>query len=92
MRKRRGHLNLSLFPSSIMRISFIGDDGCIERLGLLNKNIESSEMVIDEISTDSSKRSFLLKLPGSQVLYFWCSEKSTDHEMDLLVKCFGPVR
>ena len=69
-----------------MRISFIGDDGCTERLGVLNDNTESSEVVIDGISADSSERSFLLKLPNSQALYFWCSEKSKDWGMELLAK------
>lgn len=64
----------------------MGDDGCTERLAVLSGDIENSEVDIDEISEDSSSRSFVLKLPGSQVIYFWCSEKSTDHGLELLAK------
>ena len=69
-----------------MHISFTGDDGCTERLAILSNNSGSSEVVIEEISADGSGRSFLIRLPGSQVLYFWCSEKSKPHGLELLEK------
>ncbi|XP_026656451.1 uncharacterized protein LOC103695761 [Phoenix dactylifera] len=82
----RGHLNLTLLPSSKMRISFIGDDGCVERLAVVSNDLDSSDVLIEDISADSSSRSFLVKLPGSQVLYYWCSEKSEIYGKELLAK------
>ncbi|KAK1270235.1 hypothetical protein QJS04_geneDACA007585 [Acorus gramineus] len=72
----RGHLNLTLLPYSDMRITFSGDDGCIERFFLVSNDIGSSAPVIEKISADTSGRSYLIKLPCGQVSYFWCSEKS----------------
>lgn len=82
----RGHLNLTLLPSSSMCLSFTGDDGCTERLATLSNNFDSSQVVIEEISADRSGRSFRIKLPGSQVLFFWCSEKSKLHGSELLAR------
>ncbi|KAG6496615.1 hypothetical protein ZIOFF_044485 [Zingiber officinale] len=83
---KRGQLNLNLLPSSNMRLSFIGDDGCTERLAVLSNDFDSPDVVIEEISADTSGRSFLLKLPGPQILYYWCSEKSKIHGRELLAK------
>lgn len=69
-----------------MRISFTGDDGCIERLAVVASDCESSPVIIEEISADISGRSFLLKLPGSEVSYFWCSERSKSRGVELLSK------
>lgn len=82
----RGQLNLNLLPSSNMRLSFIGDDGCTERLVVLSNDFDSPDVVIEEISADTSGRSFLLKLPGPQILYYWCSEKSKIQGLELLDK------
>ncbi|XP_010256647.1 PREDICTED: uncharacterized protein LOC104596991 isoform X2 [Nelumbo nucifera] len=82
----RGNLNLTLLPTSDLRISFIGDDGCTERLATLRDNSESMAVVIEEIPADNSGRSFLIRLPGSQVLYFWCAEKSKLLGIELLAK------
>ncbi|OVA06473.1 hypothetical protein BVC80_479g57 [Macleaya cordata] len=82
----RGNLNLTLLPSSDMRISFIGDDGCTERLAMLRSTSESSAVVIEEIQADCSGRSFLMGVPGGQVSYFWCSEKSKVLGDELLAK------
>ncbi|XP_042405485.1 uncharacterized protein LOC121995783 isoform X1 [Zingiber officinale] len=82
----RGQLNLNLLPSSNMRLSFIGDDGRIERLAVLSNDCDSPDVVIEEIYADASGRSFLLKLPGPQILYYWCSEKSKSHGLELLDK------
>ncbi|XP_072975665.1 uncharacterized protein [Typha angustifolia] len=82
----RGCLNLTLLPSSNMRISFISDDGHTERLALVSNGLEYSEVIIEEIPADSSGRSFQLKLSGSQVFYYWCSEKSKHYGMELLAE------
>ncbi|PKU68881.1 uncharacterized protein LOC110108420 [Dendrobium catenatum] len=82
----RGFLSLTLLPSSHMRISFTGDDGCIERLALVSNDLESPSVILENISADTSGRSFLLKFPDSQILYFWCSEKSKDDGLGLLAK------
>ncbi|OAY66215.1 hypothetical protein ACMD2_14946 [Ananas comosus] len=82
----RGHLNLTLLPSSSMRISFAGDDGHTERLALVSNEFEDFEVIIEGISADSSGRSFQLKVSESRVLYYWCSEKSKHHGMELLEK------
>lgn len=85
----RGQLNLNLLPSSNMHISFIGDDGCTERLAVLSNEFDSSDVSIEEISADTSGRSFLLKFPGHRALYYWCSEKSKLHGLELVAKvCF----
>eukprot|EP01018_Ginkgo_biloba_P034379 Gb_28953 [translate_table: standard] len=72
----RGHLSLTLLPSSDLRLSFVGDNGGVERLAILSPGNENSIVVIEEISADTSGRSFLLKLPGGKLMYFWQSEKS----------------
>ncbi|URE37469.1 hypothetical protein MUK42_16463 [Musa troglodytarum] len=82
----RGRLNLNLLPSSNMHISFTGDDGCTERLAVLSNEFDSSDVIIKEISADTSGRSFLLKFPGHRALYYWCSEKSKLHGLELLAK------
>ncbi|KAG9453911.1 hypothetical protein H6P81_006815 [Aristolochia fimbriata] len=82
----RGQLNLILLPSSDLHVSFIGDDGSNERLTVLNSTIEGSEVSIEEISADTSGRTFLIKVPGSQVSYFWCAEKSQPLGIELLGK------
>lgn len=87
----RGDLNLTLLPSSGLRISFVGDDGCIERLATLSCNSESL-VTIEEIPADKSGRSFLIKLPDSRVSYFWCSEKSKLIGFEMLEKMKDFVR
>ncbi|XP_059628032.1 uncharacterized protein LOC132270839 [Cornus florida] len=72
----RGNLNLTLLPTSDLRISFIGDDGHTERLSTLTSDSRCSAVAIEEIVADKSGRSFLLKIPDGEVFYFWCSEKS----------------
>jgi hypothetical protein len=66
----RGHLSLTLLPSSDLRLSFVGDDGVLERLAVLSPDNENSSVVIEGISSDTSGRSFLLRLPGGKLLYF----------------------
>ncbi|KAL5721171.1 hypothetical protein ACHQM5_013764 [Ranunculus cassubicifolius] len=81
----RGMLNLTLLPSSNLRISFTGDDGCSERLATLSGNCKNSAATVDDIPADTSGRSFVLKLPTNQ-MYFWCSEKSKHLGNELLAK------
>lgn len=82
----RGNLNLSLLPTSDLRLSFVGDNGQTERLVTLSGSIESSFVVIEEISEDASGRSFVLKVLDGNAFYFWCSEKSKLLGTELLRK------
>ncbi|KAF7008781.1 hypothetical protein CFC21_023470 [Triticum aestivum] len=82
----RGKLSLGLLPSSSMRLTFSGDDGCSEELALLNDGLEVSEVAIEEISADNSGRSFLIRISESKRLYYWCAEKSKECGMELLAK------
>ncbi|KAL5126749.1 hypothetical protein HKD37_14G039305 [Glycine soja] len=81
-----GNLTLVLLPSSDLRLSFIGDDGRTERLFTLTNKSQCSAVVVDEIPTDSSGRSFLVRTPDSRAFYFWCSEKSKLLGIELLGK------
>ncbi|KAI8006584.1 hypothetical protein LOK49_LG07G00905 [Camellia lanceoleosa] len=72
----RGNLNLSLLPTSDLRISFIGDDGHTERLSTFRSDSPCCAVTVEGILEDKSGRSFLMKIPDGQVFYFWCSEKS----------------
>lgn len=83
----RGNLNLTLLPTSDLRFSFIGDDGHTERLLTLS-NSQCSAVVVEEIPADMSGRSFLIKIPDGEVLYFWCSEKSKLLGNELLTKVY----
>ncbi|KAM7499341.1 hypothetical protein LguiA_023755 [Lonicera macranthoides] len=82
----RGNLTLTLLPTSDLRIAFIGDDGCAERLSTVSRSLHFSSVAIDGIPTDSSGRSFLIKLPDGESHYFWCSEKSRLLGNELLEK------
>ncbi|XP_052193171.1 LOW QUALITY PROTEIN: uncharacterized protein LOC127801799 [Diospyros lotus] len=72
----RGILNLTLLPTSDLRISFIADSGHTERLSTLSSDSQCSAVIIEGIPADKSGRSFLIKIPNGETLYFWCSEKS----------------
>ncbi|XP_043701540.1 uncharacterized protein LOC122651993 isoform X2 [Telopea speciosissima] len=82
---KRGNLYITLLPTSDLRVSFAGDDGCTEKVVTLSSNSESS-VAIEDIPADNSGRSFLIKLPDGKVSYFWCSEKSKLLGMELLAK------
>lgn len=69
-----------------MRIAFIGDDGCAERLSTFSNISQCSTVAIEEIDADPSGRSFLVKIPDCKVHYFWCSEKSKLLGVELLAK------
>ncbi|KAL2317155.1 hypothetical protein Fmac_031031 [Flemingia macrophylla] len=81
-----GNLTLVLLPSSDLRLSFIGDDAKTERLFTFTSKSQCSAVVVDEIPTDSSGRSFLVRTPDSRTFYFWCSEKSKLLGIELLEK------
>ncbi|XP_022133922.1 uncharacterized protein LOC111006348 isoform X2 [Momordica charantia] len=81
----RGNLNLMIVPSSDFRLSFIGDNGHVERLFTLSNRVSSTAIIIDEIRSDQSGRSFVIKA-NDQDVYFWCSEKSKLLGMELLLK------
>eukprot|EP00267_Zea_mays_P057097 XP_023157133.1 uncharacterized protein LOC111590571 [Zea mays] len=77
-RLQKGKLNLVLLPSSSMRLTFVCDDGYPEQLALLSNDFEFSEVMIEEISADNSRRSFLIRISESKVFYYWCAEKSKE--------------
>lgn len=81
----RGNLILSLLPSSNLRISFTEDDGFSERLATLSSNFKNPAVMVEDITADSSGRSFVIKIHGSE-FYFWCSEKSKLLGNELLAK------
>ncbi|GAB2299622.1 hypothetical protein Dimus_033686 [Dionaea muscipula] len=82
----RGNLNLTLLPSSDLRISFVGDDGQTERLATSSSSSECSTVAVKEIKADQSGRSFLIHVPQHEIFYFWCSEKSKLLGTELLSK------
>ncbi|KAL9231406.1 hypothetical protein vseg_006638 [Gypsophila vaccaria] len=81
----RGTLNLTLLPSSDLRLSFVGDNGQTERLATLSDDAEFFTVTIEKIPADLSGRSFLVKIHGD-TFYFWCSERSELLGIDLLSK------
>ncbi|MQL77102.1 hypothetical protein Taro_009501 [Colocasia esculenta] len=82
----KGYLQLTLLPSSDMRLSFCGDDGVNEKLGVVGHFAENSEVMIEEISADSAGRTFLLRFSENHASYFWCAEKSRLVGSELLSK------
>ncbi|PKI39600.1 hypothetical protein CRG98_040070 [Punica granatum] len=57
----------------------------MERIVTLSNNYESSAVTIEEISQDTSGRSFVIKIPDGRA-FFWCSEKSKLSGVELLGK------
>ncbi|CAI0411036.1 unnamed protein product [Linum tenue] len=82
----RGNLSLAVLPTSYLRLSFIGDDGSTERLVTLSGKSNSAAVVVEEIPTDSSGRSFQIKIAGGADFYYWCSEKSKLLGIELIAK------
>lgn len=78
-------MNLTVLPTSDLRLSFTGDDALTERLFTINK-YQCASVEVDEILADNSGRSFHIKIPDGQVFYFWCSEKSKLLGVELLSK------
>lgn len=87
----RGYLQLTLLPTSDMRLSFCGDNGVKESLAVVGHLAGNSEVTIEEISADGTGRTFVLRLSENHLAYFWCSEKSQLLGSELLSKvCFPP--
>ncbi|KAL8257498.1 hypothetical protein R6Q59_029539 [Mikania micrantha] len=84
----RGNLVISLLPTSDLHISFLADDGCTETLSILRKMSDCSSVMIEGIPTDSSGRSFAVRIPNKDPFYFWCSEKSRILGNGLLEKVY----
>lgn len=72
----RGNLNLTLLPTSDLRLSFAGDDGQMELIVTLSNSDGFLCGTIEEISEDTSGRSFVIKISDGRAFFFWCSEKS----------------
>ncbi|CAA6655108.1 unnamed protein product [Spirodela intermedia] len=82
----KGYLQLTLLPTSDMRLSFYGDNGVKESLAVVSHLAGDSEVTIEEISADGTGRTFLLRLSVNHLAYFWCSEKSQFLGSELLSK------
>ncbi|XVF83869.1 hypothetical protein PTKIN_Ptkin16aG0528000 [Pterospermum kingtungense] len=82
----RGNLSLTLLPTSDLRLSFIGDDGQIERLFTFSGKQQCAAVSINEIPADYSGRSFVVMIPDGKAFNYWCSEKSKLLGVELLSK------
>ncbi|KAI4302417.1 hypothetical protein MLD38_038164 [Melastoma candidum] len=82
----RGNLNLALLPTSDFLVSFVGDNDQTERLVTVSGGSPNSYVKIEEISEDTSGRSFLVNVSDGSIFYFWCSEKSKLLGVELLGK------
>uniref|UniRef100_A0A1J3CL00 Flocculation protein FLO11 n=1 Tax=Noccaea caerulescens TaxID=107243 RepID=A0A1J3CL00_NOCCA len=72
----RGNLSLMVLPTADLRLSFIGDDGHSEQLFTYTRKSQCSAVSIEEITADSSGRSFVIRIADGNAFYYWCSEKS----------------
>jgi hypothetical protein len=72
----RGNLSLMVLPTSDLRLSFIGDNGHSEQLFTYTSKSQCSAVSIEEITVDSSGRSFVIRIANGNAFYYWCSEKS----------------
>ncbi|CAH2058673.1 unnamed protein product [Thlaspi arvense] len=72
----RGNLSLMVLPTSDLRLSFIGDNGHSEQLFTYTSKAQCSTVSIEEITADSSGRSFVIRIADGNAYYYWCSEKS----------------
>ncbi|KFK36887.1 hypothetical protein AALP_AA4G184700 [Arabis alpina] len=72
----RGNLSLMVLPTSALRLSFIGDNGHSEQLFTYTSKSQCSTVSIEEITADSSGRSFVIRIADGNAFYYWCSEKS----------------
>ncbi|CAH8384841.1 unnamed protein product [Eruca vesicaria subsp. sativa] len=88
----RGNLSLMILPTSDLRLSFIGDNGHSEQLFTYANKSQCSAVSIEEITADSSGRSFVIRIADGNTFYYWCSEKSKllgielRRKMDELIK------
>ncbi|MCO5591815.1 hypothetical protein L7F22_045807 [Adiantum nelumboides] len=81
----RGYLSLSLLPCSEMRLSFIADDGEIERIAAVKSIVEDTHVTLEMLDADLSGRSFLLKTSSGKH-FFWQSERSMAVGRELVTK------
>ncbi|XP_050385954.1 uncharacterized protein LOC126802378 [Argentina anserina] len=88
----KGNLNLTILPTSDLRLSFVGDDGHTGRLFTLNSESQCSSVEVNEIPADNSGRSFVIKIPDGQVFHFWCSETSRLLGIELISKMKDLIR
>lgn len=65
-----------VLPTSDLRLSFIGDNGHSEQLFTYANKSQCSAVSIEELSADSSGRSFVIRIADGSTFYYWCSEKS----------------
>ncbi|XP_010517376.1 PREDICTED: uncharacterized protein LOC104792836 isoform X1 [Camelina sativa] len=72
----RGNLSLMVLPTSDLRLSFIGDNGHSEQIFTYTSKSQCSAVSIEEITADSSGRSFVIRIADGNAFYYWCSEKS----------------
>lgn len=72
----RGNLSLMVLPTSDLRLSFIGDNGHSEQLFTYTSKSQCSAVSVEEITADSSGRSFVIRIADGNAFYYWCSEKS----------------
>eukprot|EP00250_Pteridium_aquilinum_P013171 c21178_g1_i2 orf=375-2201(-) len=64
-----------MLPCSEMRLSFIGDNGEIERIAAVKSIVEDAHVAIEMLDADPAGRSFIVKLSGGKH-FFWQSERS----------------
>ncbi|KAL6128138.1 hypothetical protein ACLB2K_071494 [Fragaria x ananassa] len=88
----KGNLNLTILPTSDLRLSFVGDDGQTDRLFTLNSKSQCSAVEVNEIPADNSGRSFVIKIPDGRVFHFWCSETSKLLGIELISKMKDLIR
>lgn len=71
-----------MLPCSEMRLTFVNDAGIMERVIMMTPS-ESGAVSLEELREDASGRSFVLKMPGGRMSFFWQSEnsKATGDEM-----------
>lgn len=79
-----------MLPSSELRLSYVGDNGVLERLAVMSPNSRTISVALEELVEDTSGRTFVLKLPEGKRTYFWQSEKSKvrGEERIAKVSCF----
>eukprot|EP00249_Psilotum_nudum_P023974 c29045_g1_i1 orf=372-3281(+) len=82
----RGYLSLIMLPSSEMRLSFIGDNGAVERVAVVRPGSDIPPVRLILLPPDTSGRTFVIKIHGGGQAFFWQSEKFKDVGTQLLSK------
>lgn len=76
-----------LLPCSEMRLSFADDVGTVERVAITIPGVESGGISIEELEEDASRRTFVLKDRGGNIINcFWQSEKLKSTGDELITK------